>query len=619
VSEPSVITATSEAVLIAWDMGQGPTYKADAPERVHALYRVYRNGLPIGDTAAEVFYDQIVYDGSVYKYEVFVVDGDSETPVGPVFTAHVPRRRIGKATTLEDRVAPTAPSHFACSVVVTEDGREGIRFTWTPSSDSGSGICAYFVEANNGSQPEAALWNPGGERTEWTEPVPASVARPYRLRALDGKLNLSEPSNIAKLEGWTIYTFRSSSAFRLKTRKRLTADVLRVGAGGSGGAGNQQGAGGGGGWVIDEHGFEVIAGETDGDVTVGEGREVAAAEALASLAGYNGGDSSFGGKTALGGGYGSGEGQNNYPAAGGEFYYTGADGGSGGGGGPWDGGILEGTTHYYGHGGAAIGDEYSSNTRIPYAPEPYTDVVAEREAEAPYGQSGYWEDDAGAKFWKVTRSGGHAGHDGWGYTAWYNITAGGGGGAHEERFGEAPWFAYTQFGEMQSGGPEHGGHGVPCDIAGYGPLWEESNHLLRIIPWYGGGGAGAERRVWWGYASGRPGYGGGGEVNEPGEDGTGGGGGGATTGANYPLPADTPGPKGGDGVVIIRISTADESKVAYPVIVDYENVYDPISDTTTLQPVYSDGVVVTRVGLDQPHTDISGDEQCPRTYEETHT
>jgi hypothetical protein len=623
VSEPSVITATSEAVLIAWDMGQGPTYKADAPERVHALYRVYRNGLPIGDTAAEVFYDQIVYDGSVYKYEVFVVDGGSETPVGPVFTAHVPRRRIGKATTLEDRVAPTAPSDFAGAGVFA-GGREGVLYSWTPSSDSGSGILAYFVESNNGSQPQAVLWNPDGKRTEWTEPVPASLARAYRLRALDGKLNLSEPSNIVKVEGgWTVYKFSAgTSQFTLKDGASLTADVLRVGAGGSGGAGNNQGGGGGGGEVIDLHGVEIVAGETDGEVVVGRGRGVPYLDALANACGYNGEDSAFGGVTARGGGYGSGESSGNYGTADAAFLYQAADGASGGGGDPWTAGAYHPNPSPYGeyighhgHGGAATAGTYSCNTRIPYEPGSYTDEEAERYALAPYGQSGYWEDSGGNKFWRVTRTAGHDGGDGRGYTAWYQITAGGGGGAHEPWRTidgvQWPWYTYDQYGFMQSANPGDGKHGVPCDIAGYGPLWIAANQSGRMVQWYGGGGAGVERKVWLGYGSGKPGYGGGGEIHTQGHDGTGGGGGGGGTGGLWPHPVATPGPAGGDGVVIVRIWTGNERLVSYPLITGI--------DPETGQPTTdAPGVTITRLDPSQPHTDISGDEQCPRTYEETH-
>ena len=176
--------ATSKAVLIAWDMGRGPTFKAGA--RRHPLYRVYRDGARIGDTCAEAFYDRHVRRGAVYTYRVFAVaPGGAETAVGPTFTVHVPSRRP------RDRIPPTAPEKL------TTKG-------WTPSSDSGSGVLAYFVERDNGSQPWAVLWNSGedgptsGKRHEWTDG--SAVKKPYRLRALDGALNLSKPSDVVAKE-----------------------------------------------------------------------------------------------------------------------------------------------------------------------------------------------------------------------------------------------------------------------------------------------------------------------------------------------------------------------------------------------------------------------------------
>ena len=175
-----MIHATSKAVLVAWDMGLGPTFKGGA--RAHALYRVYRDGAPIGDTCAEAFYDANVRRGAVHTYTAFAVAPDgSETAVGPSFTVHVPR------VAPRDRIAPTAPEDLTTA-------------GWTPSSDSDSGVLAYFVERNSGPQPWAVLWNSGaggatsGKRRTWRDS--SSVKKAYRLRALDGALNLSEPSSI---------------------------------------------------------------------------------------------------------------------------------------------------------------------------------------------------------------------------------------------------------------------------------------------------------------------------------------------------------------------------------------------------------------------------------------
>ena len=177
-----MIHATSKAVLIAWDMGLGPTFRTDGT-RAHALYRVYRDGVATGETHAEAFYDTSVRRGAVYHYRVAAVAEDgSESAVGPTFTVHVPRRRP------DDRIPPTIPQKL------TTTG-------WSPSADSGSGVLAYFVERDSGPQPWAVLWNSGedgptsGKRHEWTDE--SGVKEAYRLRALDGALNLSEPSGLA--------------------------------------------------------------------------------------------------------------------------------------------------------------------------------------------------------------------------------------------------------------------------------------------------------------------------------------------------------------------------------------------------------------------------------------
>jgi hypothetical protein len=406
--------------------------------------------------------------------------------------------------------------------------------------------------------------------------VPASLARAYRLRALDGKLNLSEPSNIAKLEGWTIYTYKSTgSKFELKPGTSLTADVLRVGGGGSGGGG-QNGGGGEAGEVIDQRDFEIIAGETDGDVVVGAGGERVMDHATSGSSGH---ESSFGGVVAVGGGYGGSTFNGPYSA--------------------WDPAENKSPANAYdGIGGGGGGGRVD----ISHA-----------------GEGGI---------------GGRHGADGWGdYEPWMGYGWSGGGGAGAGWGGGLQNYEFNQTGQPTGNNPECGGHGVPCDIAGYGDQWEESLHTIRIVPWYGGGGQGQMQPGFTPPEAAVPGYGGGGGIATapgtptgwcdahnlvlPGAPNTGGGGGGNGRFGWYDDPesiihegsfagmtmcyGDAQGSEGGSGVVIIRIRTSDESKVAYPVIVGYD----------VDVPLYSDGVVVTRVGPDQPHTDESGDENCP--------
>ena len=441
--------------------------------------------------------------------------------------------------------------------------------------------------------------------------------------------------------GWTVYQFfrtvalGGESQFTLRSGATVTADTLIIGGGGTGGAARLAGGAGGGGEVLDLHQVQLLGGETDGELVVGAGgRGLTFEEVIAQGHGNNGEGSSFGGLTAIGGGAG-GWGDRVYPQMT-DPMGPALDGGSGGGASPWSSGLApllgDPPTEYdgsYGLGGQATNgeDTYTCNTLLPYAPGADSDLIAERKAEAPWGQSGYWEDGNGHKFWQVTRKRGHGGRDGKGYGAWYSIQAGGGGGAHEmwnpDNPGIAPWFWVDQGGYQQSAGPVHGGHGVPCDIAGryqYGDVIPEVYEYLtaldwEAVPWFGGGGAGAEGKPWWSYPVGKPGYGGGGEVNQQGLDGTGGGGGGG--GGAYPI--EMPCQPGGDGSITIRIRTADERLVTYPIItgIDEEHLTNGLPSLTT-----EDGdprVVVTRLPQSMAHSDTSSaEEPCPRTYEETH-
>ena len=80
----------------------------------------------------------------------------------------------------------------------------------------------------------------------------------------------------------------------------------------------------------------------------------------------------------------------------------------------------------------------------------------------------------------------------------------------------------------------------------------------------------------------------------------------------------TPGPAGGDGVVIIRIRTCDEDLITYPLITGTDP--DPEHNEFGLPVCLCDDphVTIRRLPEYMTHNDESGDEQCPRTYEETH-
>lgn len=374
---------------------------------------------------------------------------------------------------------------------------------------------------------------------------------------------------------WTVYQFLTSGTFELAGHVRIRGDVFLEGGGGAGGGGYQGGGGGAGGF-LDEHDVDI----TSGDVVVGAG---GAEVAYRALQGNQGGDSSFAGLVAYGGGYGSSQ----WGARGGygledEIYYQASDGASGGGGGPWP-----------------AGGEYADKV----LPEGYgwggtTDVAP-------------WDRYQDVAIWQGHSDGGlavhghqgHWGHAGNGYTAWYQRTAGGGGGAW--------WPAYG--GEMPNGGL-----GRPCDIAGW---YQHPDPIMnglyrdagwRYVPWFAGGGGGKERDNNWSYMSGHGGYGGGGDFHAAGIDGTGGGGSGAGwNAAGLPI-GQAPGPKGGDGTVIIRIPTSAESLVEYPVPLGHEDVWDAYEEEWVSTAIYPEGISVVHLPPEQTHTDCMGEE--PMVY-----
>ena len=71
---------------------------------------------------------------------------------------------------------------------------------------------------------------------------------------------------------------------------------------------------------------------------------------------------------------------------------------------------------------------------------------------------------------------------------------------------------------------------------------------------------------------------------------------------------------GGSGIVVIRIHTEDEDLVTYPLITGT----DPVATEFGLPACLCDDPAVTirRLPEYMTHDDCSGDEQCPRTYEE---
>ena len=126
-------------------------------------------------------------------------------------------------------------------------------------------------------------------------------------------------------------------------------------------------------------------------------------------------------------------------------------------------------------------------------------------------------------------------------------------------------------GQDSASAKSKGGVGLPSDITG-----EEI--------YYAGGGGGGRLTLTTGLAGGNGGGGKGGSTNaaaEAGTDGLGGGGGGCGTTA--------PGGKGGDGVVIVRITDANEVKIVVPTINDFTYTGDNISVSLGIAYEYVSG------------------------------
>ena len=302
--------------LFAWDSGQGPTFAREGGEfvkrKAFSSFDVYRTADPadmtgklIGTTRAEAFFDEDAPEGAAVWYRaVGHVRGGGTQPVGAREMVIVPRLQVAGA----DTTPPSPPDHLKVRL-----RSAGNLLQWSAASDAESGLLAYLVYDSNQSQPDSVVWANEDVRKgsrvvrSFLDRTPDEKKR-YWLRAIDCALNLSDgPVSYGKA-GWTVYTFKASSAFTLKTKERIASDRLFVAGGGSGGAGNMEGGGGGGGGVKHEHNVEIVAGESDGEVIVGKGgATVDPAFAEANLAGHNGEDSSFGGVTVKGGGYGGGE------------------------------------------------------------------------------------------------------------------------------------------------------------------------------------------------------------------------------------------------------------------------------------------------------------------------
>ena len=165
-------------------------------------------------------------------------------------------------------------------------------------------------------------------------------------------------ANPPYIGGYVIHTFTNSGTLNIPLA--ASADVLVVAGGGAGGA--HSGGGGGAGGVIYSNAFPVVA---DSNYTVSVGTGGVAKAYSGSFTPSNGGSSSFGTLSVLGGGGGAGR----------DYGPVGATGGSGGGGssdkGPGNGTAGQGSNgasgyqidpNYCGGGGGGKGSTGSAGT-----------------------------------------------------------------------------------------------------------------------------------------------------------------------------------------------------------------------------------------------------------------
>jgi len=152
---------------------------------------------------------------------------------------------------------------------------------------------------------------------------------------------------------WRAHVFTGSGTFDLQSYVGSAAETDYLIVAGGGGGGARMGGGGGGGGVIT--GYAYLTGTTY-SITVGAGGAAGDGGAIATYRGTNGGNSTFNGLIAIGGGAGGGGYNNDGKSAG-------LDGGSGGGASAYDAGTPPSPTYGsgtagQGHDGGAQGTAY---------------------------------------------------------------------------------------------------------------------------------------------------------------------------------------------------------------------------------------------------------------------
>lgn len=121
----SLTTATSTAVTLAWGAS------TDTGGSGLAGYRLYRNGVQIGTTAALTLTDSTVTGWATYAYTVAAYDNAGNVSVqSGILSVKVP-----------DTIAPTIPT----GLTPTAANANEVDLTWAASTDTGSGVAGYKV------------------------------------------------------------------------------------------------------------------------------------------------------------------------------------------------------------------------------------------------------------------------------------------------------------------------------------------------------------------------------------------------------------------------------------------------------------------------------------------
>ena len=261
-------------VLIAWDMGCGPTWAYDPlgkpiKEKFLGTCEVWRSAdggaaVSLGETSAEAFLDDQIDNCKAVTYWIMEnVRGGGQRQIGPVIDVAVPPPRLEPDTT-----PPSPPNELRC-----RRKAGGNELSWLASVDDESGVLAYFVYSANDHQPDAVLWvneedplgrpaygegedpteeeaalgetDPVWERDENGDPIidewgnrkareharitwldrTTDGKKPYILGAIDNALNLSDPtgrvdpdSGLPEPSVWPAGTVPASYVGKVKER-----------------------------------------------------------------------------------------------------------------------------------------------------------------------------------------------------------------------------------------------------------------------------------------------------------------------------------------------------------------------------------------------------------------